>query len=381
MALYDLLQHNLLLNGVNKIKRDIQSTLEEQHVKIDNIYPFRAYKDFIPKINDTVLLEECKVINKVNRGDRVEVYQSSGAGTAVGNSVIMNAPDYAPSGPGIGCALSKDGNYLAVIHSGTSSPAYLVTYKLSVSNNRYQKTNNPDYLPSSLPKKTAISRYGDFLAVSQTNSPYLITYKWNEGNNRYEKTNDVLNGPGSNNFILVMSYDGMMLGLVFENNTIQYYSWEEQNQRYVRMNNLPPMEFQIYVASEVLLDGADATFNSKFVAYSNKGIPEYEKIRLYLWDDVNKVYNQISSPSVLPSGNTFDISLSLDGKYMAVVHNGSSSIPYLVTYTNSLGSGYVLYSLSNFGSISSNAEHIGFILDKDGEAEDRVKVVSVWRRN
>lgn len=378
----ELRLHKSDLNGVNKIRRGIATVLESQHIFTGNSL-FRDYASLIPIINNTTVLTTVKLSQTMARGDKCTTTIAPNSGTAIGPSTIDAAPNVAPTGSGIRCAMSKDGKYLAVTHAGTSTPAYLVTYKWNAGNNRYEKTNNPDVAPSSVCRNVAISRYGDYLAVEYggaSNPAYLITYKWSVTNLRYEKTANVDVAPTSNNFEIVMDYDGINLAIVMDDlSSINYYLWSVANNRYEKQLASPSETFDAYILNELSLRTSDMTFNGTYKAETNAGVDELPRLVTYLWNETTEVYDVLPVPLDMPSGVTMDVSMSMDGRHMAVVHQGATGIPYLVTYTNLLNEGYAVAPLVDSASIGATVDNIGFLL-QGGIIDDFVPMVVLWTK-
>jgi len=375
----DLILHGISSNGTNKIRRDIATVLESQHVNTGP-YLFKDYANLIPIINNTSLIANAKLSQQMSRGDVCTTMLVENAGIAIGPASITTAPDTAPTGSGIRCSLSKDGRYLAVTHTGTSSPAYLVTYKWSSVNLRYEKTNNPDTLPDALCRSVALSRYGDYLAIECSGTKRLMTYKWSVSNLRYELTSDVDTMPTSDPFQIIMSYDGANIGIVYDTlETPLYYGWDLGTNRYLLLSEPPSDEFSVYMAEQAALIKSDMTFDGAFKAVVNDLEDGNPRLLTYLWNDGTSEFELTELADTMPSGKPMDVSMSMDGKYMAVVHQGATGTPYLVTYINLLNAGYAVAPLVDSAEFPSTAKNVGFIFE-GGYADDWVPVVVLWTK-
>lgn len=149
-------------------------------------------------------------------------------------------PDTFPSDRSKGVALSSDGAFLAVGHlGGSTAPKYLITYKWNESNNRYEKTADPDVAPTGYASGVGMSSDGRFLAVA-VNNVGVISYKWNESNNRYEKTAAPSSYPNAQGSGIAMSFDGQFLALSHASTSptsyLTTYKWNSTADRYERTN-------------------------------------------------------------------------------------------------------------------------------------------------
>ncbi len=107
--------------------------------------------------------------------------------------------------------MSADGQYLAF--PALAAP-YLVTYKWSETNNRYEATATIDENPAGAAYGATMSADGQYVAVAiPAASPYLKTYKWSETNNRYEATLAPDANPPGGGYVPAMSADGAYLAV------------------------------------------------------------------------------------------------------------------------------------------------------------------------
>lgn len=147
------------------------------------------------------------------------------------------APPLAPDATVSDCCLSADGSFLVAAYSTSNR---IKTYKWSSTHNRYEATANPDVLPGSTVTSTSISSDGSILAVTIGVSPYLRTYKWSSANNRYEATADASISPALDFSARSCALSGDGSKLVFAHNSTYGFRtliWSEANNRFESGNN------------------------------------------------------------------------------------------------------------------------------------------------
>ena len=280
-------------------------------------------------------------------------------------------PDTAPSGGGLCAAMSADGMYLAVGY-GTTSP-YLITYKWSEANNRYEKTANPDTAPSGEGRGAAMSADGMYLAVSHSASgapAYLITYKWSEANNRYEKTANPDTAPSGNSWgSPAMSADGMYLAVAHGGTTapsrLITYKWSEANNRYEKTANPDTVPSGGGAGAAMSADGM-------YLAVVHDGTTAPSRLITYKWSEANNRYEKMTNPDIAPTSAGYSTpAMSADGTFLAVAHGGAAAPAYLVTYKLNLA-GHNLKAYASQNKLWRMESHYTGILTSAGEAGDIV---------
>ncbi len=246
-----------------------------------------------------------------------DLFMSEGFISEVGQPLVTSAPDNNPGANGLSAVMSADGQYLAVPFF--ASP-YLITYKWSELNNRYEKTTVQDVNPVGNSYGCAMSTDGQYLAVAHISSPYLTTYKWNELNNRYEKTAVQDVSPTGHSYAAAMSTDGQRLTVAHITSPyFTSYNWSEANNRYettVAQNSNP--------AGAGI--GAALSNDGTYLAIACTPSPY---LKTYKWSALNSRYEATSAPDADPTGEGRGAAMSADGQYLAITHYSS---PYLTTY-------------------------------------------------
>jgi 6-phosphogluconolactonase (cycloisomerase 2 family) len=227
-------------------------------------------------------------------------------------------PDAVPSGGAQGAAMSADGMYLAVTHSGAAAPgapAYLITYKWNGANNRYEQTAAPNIAPSGTGSEMAMSADGMYLAVTHFGTagiPRLITYKWSEANNRYQATAAPDTDPGSNCSAVAMSPDGsyLVIGKSGTPNLI-CYTWVSGNNRYESTTAPDTLPLDTVYALAISSDA------STLVAAGVTSV--YNNLSTYKWDSADGRYEITSTPETAPISDSYQGALlSSDGTYLVL---------------------------------------------------------------
>ena len=282
---------------------------------------------------------------------------------------VTGIPTVIPGHSTVWAAMSADGQFLAAI--GYRSP-YLFTYKWSEANNRYEKAINPDIMPSAATYSCAMSADGQLLAIghSITGAPaYLTTYKWSEANNRYEKTNNPDFAPSGNGYSCAMSADGQFLAVGHNSSSspayLTTYKWSEENNRYERTNNPDIAPSGVVRSIGISADGA-------YLVATHEGIVSPATFVTYKWSVENARYEQMNFPDVAPSDPSYgNMGISSDGKYCAVAYASTNSSRYLITYKLNIA-GHDLKAYASQNKMWRMNSHYTGVLSETGEAGDIV---------
>ncbi len=360
------------LNKALTTKTEIKTAIEKYGVEVIS-EKFADYPAYIADIINHIEAGGIEIVGAVNRQVKLGETLSAGAVIDVVGNVWgisykkTNDVDIMPSSYGTSCAMSADGQFLAVgIYGGfvtykwsainsryekTNSPdivdfssgvyacamsadghflfvasRYGRSYKWSEANNRYEKTANPTYNPTGYTYGASMSADGQFLAAPNGNSPYLYTFKWSEANNRYETTNNPDIAPGGGKSC-AMSADGQFLAAA-ANSALPYLStfkWSEANNRYEKTNN-PDVDPGGGNACAMSADG-------QFLAVGHlnaSSSPAY--LTTYKWSEANNRYEKTNNPDFAPSGAVSGVGISADGTYLVASHAGTVPPAGFVTY-------------------------------------------------
>jgi len=148
--------------------------------------------------------------------------------------------DTQPSGRAYGCAVSANGDYLAVAHAGTGRVA---TYKWDSGDARYKLTAAHNATITATVTGCSLSANGAVLAVGHyTTAPYIKTFSWNSGNNRYEEHNAVsymgFTAPAGSSYVVSLSDDASILTASYAASTTAgipnfvIFEWDAGDNRY-----------------------------------------------------------------------------------------------------------------------------------------------------
>ena len=148
--------------------------------------------------------------------------------------------DTQPTGRAYGCAMSADGNYLAVAHAGAGKVA---TYKWHSGNGRYELTAAHNATITTTVTGCSLSANGAILAVGYfTTAPYVKTFSWNAGNNRYEEQGAVsytgFTAPAGSAYTVSLSDDASILTAGYNASTTAgipnfvVFKWDSTDNRY-----------------------------------------------------------------------------------------------------------------------------------------------------
>jgi len=240
-----------------------------------------------------------------------------------------NNPNIAPGWSAYGAAISADGQYLGIAHAGTSGDSRFISYTWNEGNNRYEKTNTPNIAPTGTGNGIAMSADGQYVAVAHsgtTGDSYLTTYRWSGTNQRYEKNNtpDVL--PSGVSLGAAVSNDGRYLA-VAHNGTgfLITYRWHEVNQRY-EQTNAPD------IAPTGAGRGVAMSNDGRYIAVAHSGTTAPARLTTYAWHEVNNRYEKTANPDVAPSAMANGAAMSGTGLYLAIGYAGTAVDPFLLTY-------------------------------------------------
>jgi hypothetical protein len=249
---------------------------------------------------------------------------------------ISASPDAEPTGQAYRCAMSANGDYLAVAHSGAGAPAKLITYKWDVGNNRYGITSAHTATIAGAAVATAMSSSGTKLVVGHTTSPYIVSLTFSQANNRYEANSAVDYGtitpPAGSCYDVDMSDDGYLVA-------------------------------------------------ASFLASTTAGIPYFV---LYEWDYVNNRYNAIASRryGTPDYGFSSAATISGDGLFAASAHAENASPAY--TYHIEQGGTNLIYQHTNpigdAATFSTNIRGFGFA-NTAGSLGQSKTLSALWYRD
>jgi hypothetical protein len=253
-------------------------------------------------------------------------------------------PDVAPSGSAANSAvMSADGTYLAVSHNGTTAPAYLTTYKWNSGNNRYEQTAAPDTAPSGYANVMAMSADGVYLAVAHsgtTGTPYLITYKWDSGDNRYEATADMAVPPSSTCNAVAMSQNGSYLVTTHSSTPrVRCYAFDSGNNRYSPTTAPDTIPTETPYAVAISSDSTTLVLGGSMSS-------SYANFYTYKWDAADGRYEATTEPEKAPFSNAIQGAvLSSDGTYLIIsMTGGQNAINAFVFKFNAANNRYERHS-------------------------------------
>lgn len=153
-------------------------------------YEYQTSPDVAPATGYGAAITDDKsrmVFSDANSGVATWVYTT--VWDAVDGRYEATTPvDSQPSGRAYGVAMSADGEYLAVAHSGSTAPARIKTYKWNSGNERYEATANYTGTLGTSSIGCTMSSDGSKLVVGSNSSPYVVSLVWDSGDNRYEQT-------------------------------------------------------------------------------------------------------------------------------------------------------------------------------------------------
>lgn len=195
-----------------------------------NVYPATGYGAAIT--DDLTRL----VFTDANTGVATWVYTLTYS-EANGRYEATTPVDTQPTGRAYGCAVSANGDYLAVAHAGTGRVA---TYKWNSGNGRYELTADHTATLGTTAISVAMAADGSVVAVGHNSSPFIVTMAWNEGNNRYEPQSAISFGsfgnPTSSCYALSMADDASIIVGSFATSTsspvFMVFKWSSDNNRY-----------------------------------------------------------------------------------------------------------------------------------------------------
>ena len=222
--------------------------------------------------------------------------------------------DELPTGNGFNVAFSSDGKYLAI--TSIASP-FITVYKMV--DGIPARIPYPNVLPPNITYSAAFSPDGKFLAVVHFTYPFLTIYDMT--NDIPTKIPDPDELPSATGRGVAFSSDGKYLAIANSNASgmpqVIIYNVSDDVFSYAYGLNIRPGYGDIVFNLSFSLDG-------KYLAIAHNGSPF-----LAIYDMTEDPPLRMPDPNVLPTGNVHNVIFSPNGQYLAMSHDAS---PYVTIY-------------------------------------------------
>lgn len=299
---------------------------------------------------------------------------------------IHTTPDTLPI-TGYGAALSDDGNRLVLTDNNAGATKKVLTYVWDSGDNRYEITTSPNAEPTGQPYRCAMSGNGDYLAVAHTGTgapAKLTAYKWSTGNNRYELTGDNTATIGGTAVGVGMSADGSKI--VVGNTASPYIvsmTWNAGNNRYepdgaVSYNNITAPAGSCF---DVDMSDDGSIVVASFLASTTAGIPYFVTFE---WQSGDGLYKAISARRYGTPDGAFTAAATISGNGLFAASSHAENATPVYTYHIATDGANLAYKYTNpladAATFSADINFFGFAASS-GVLGQNKQIVSLWWRS
>lgn len=314
------------LTRIDNEKTAIKSAIE---AKGQSVTTFETYSEAVASISTGGMFEVVATVNNAECGGAVTASQpavicsptSTGPWLPVATAPVAAA--YPSGGWGVydNIGMSLDGQYLAMVHKGTSAPKYLSTYIWDAGSSSFKLTDDPTDPSGGLGGAIAMSGDGARLIVGTWSgtAENVQYYYWGSAGYLLGTEPADVSGIASSR---CCEMNGAGNRLVILNSSTPYFTTFEYSAAsgtYLQTTNADAALGGLGYGLALDYSG------DRLLADSDKGTI----LHSYIWDGSKYTKTGATQPDIQPTASASYLDMSMDGIYAVVPLRAS---PYLETY-------------------------------------------------
>lgn len=247
----------------------------------------------------------------------------------------LTNPSTLPAGNGLSCAITPNGEYVAVGHSITP---FVSIYKRK--GTEFVKIADPATLPAGDVTGVAFSQNGEFLLCSHATTPFMTCYQRTYGTDTWTKLTNPATLPAAQGNGAAISPNGEFFAIA--HSTTPFFScYQRSGTTLTKLTNPATLPASTGSCAAWSHDG-------RFLAIGHATTPF-----VTIYERTNgTTLTKLSNPASLPASTVLGIAWSNDGAYLSCAHATS---PFCTVYTRS-GTAFTKMVAGNTSQFSDSAD-------------------------